>query len=164
MLIRYSSNNSGGNWWLNDEDWKKLEKAGWEVQWIKDEKHPKKPNPECSMCNGTGYSDKERCLCFENILADHAKEGRWLGALAKEAEKEFDDINDAIKEFEKITKQDVSDEGCNCCGPPHSFSWEDEKGEYQYCSGDSCLEYLFQDKDLSKSKREYLERIYEKNE
>lgn len=25
MLIRYSSNNSGGSWWLTDEDWHKLE-------------------------------------------------------------------------------------------------------------------------------------------
>lgn len=31
--ITYDSNNSGGNWWLSDEDWKKLEKAGWNVDW-----------------------------------------------------------------------------------------------------------------------------------
>ena len=31
MKIVYSSNNSGGSWWLSDEDWKKLEAAGWNV-------------------------------------------------------------------------------------------------------------------------------------
>lgn len=32
-VIRYSSNNSGGSWWLSDDDWKALEKAGWAVNW-----------------------------------------------------------------------------------------------------------------------------------
>jgi len=31
--IRYSSNNSGGDWWLSDEDWRNLEKEGWKVEW-----------------------------------------------------------------------------------------------------------------------------------
>lgn len=35
--IEYSSNNSGGDWWLTDQDWTNLEEAGWEVQWKKDE-------------------------------------------------------------------------------------------------------------------------------
>lgn len=34
--VEYSSNNSGGNWWLADSDWKNLEKAGWEVDWKKE--------------------------------------------------------------------------------------------------------------------------------
>lgn len=34
--IRYSSNNSGGKWWLTDDDWKALEKSGWRVSWCKD--------------------------------------------------------------------------------------------------------------------------------
>ena len=33
MLVEYSSNNSGGNWWLKDKDWLALEKAGWRVYW-----------------------------------------------------------------------------------------------------------------------------------
>ena len=33
ITVRYSSNNSGGVWWLSDEDWKNLEAAGWNVQW-----------------------------------------------------------------------------------------------------------------------------------
>jgi hypothetical protein len=35
--IVYSSNNSGGSFWLKDEDWQKLEDAGWTVEW-KDER------------------------------------------------------------------------------------------------------------------------------
>jgi len=44
-----------------------------------------------------------------------------LGALAKEASKMFLSIEDAQAEFEKITKQNVTDEGCRCCGEPHYF-------------------------------------------
>lgn len=36
MIVRYSSNNSGGDWWLTDADWHALEAAGWKVQWVKD--------------------------------------------------------------------------------------------------------------------------------
>ena len=36
MRIEYRSNNSGGDWWLTDDDWKKLEVAGWEVVWLED--------------------------------------------------------------------------------------------------------------------------------
>lgn len=31
--VRYSTNNSGGDWWLSDDDWKNLEKAGWIIEW-----------------------------------------------------------------------------------------------------------------------------------
>jgi hypothetical protein len=31
---RYTSNNSGGHWWLKDEDWFNLAAAGWTVSWI----------------------------------------------------------------------------------------------------------------------------------
>lgn len=35
MIVEYSSNNSGGDWWLSDDDWKNLESAGWKVKWIR---------------------------------------------------------------------------------------------------------------------------------
>ena len=35
-MIRYDSNNSGGDWWLTDEDWKNLEKVGWVIDWEKE--------------------------------------------------------------------------------------------------------------------------------
>jgi hypothetical protein len=33
-IVTYQSNNSGGYWWLDDEDWRNLEKAGWKVEWM----------------------------------------------------------------------------------------------------------------------------------
>jgi hypothetical protein len=101
-IVEYSSNNSGGSWWLKDADWYALEATGWEVDWVKDQKD----------------MDGER----------------WLGALASYARKNFDNPSDAIEEFENITGESASAVGCNCCGPPHSFSYEDEDG-YHYASG-----------------------------
>lgn len=107
--LEYSSNNSGGSWWLKDDDWYALEAAGWTVRWKKDASdHPWfKPD----------------------------KDGRWLGALATHAEivvSSLADAKDKIREWEQITGQDITDEGCNCCGQPHNFhitkadgGWED---------------------------------------
>lgn len=41
MYVEYDSNNSGGSFWLSDEDWFALEKAGWEVNWIKNDSYHK---------------------------------------------------------------------------------------------------------------------------
>jgi len=82
MKIEYFSNNSGGSWWLSDEDWKNLEAAGWTVYWAKEKGH---------------------------------------SALAMNASKDFPDMDSAIREWEEVTGQDASDQGCECCGPPHSF-------------------------------------------
>lgn len=37
VKLEYTSNNSGGSWWLSDDDWLALEKAGWTVNWIKND-------------------------------------------------------------------------------------------------------------------------------
>ena len=111
MKIEYDSNNSGGHWWIEDEHWHALVDAGWEVKWFKD--------------SPVGM-----------IKPD--EDGRWLRALAMKAFKDFETPAEAMREFEKVTKQDVCDEGCNCCGPPHSFRWDGG-----YASGDGCLEHLF---------------------
>ena len=36
ITLEYSSNNSGGSFWLSDQDWKNLEAAGWKVDWKKE--------------------------------------------------------------------------------------------------------------------------------
>ena len=95
MRVRYSSNNSGGEWWLNDKDWKALEAAGWEVKWFRD-----------SAIRESGRYD---------VMANARKTGRWLGALAAEASKEFETPADAIREWEKITGKDAGEDGCSCC-------------------------------------------------
>lgn len=91
-LLSYSSNNSGGNWWLTDSDWYSLAEAGWNVEWRTD-----------------------------------------LGALASRCSKEFDSAEEGINEWESITGKSVASIGCNCCGPPHSFLFEDGDKE-QYIS------------------------------
>ena len=105
VKVEYSSNNSGGSWWLSDEDWYALERAGWDVRWRKDE-------PD------------------EYKMSSERETGRFLGALATEATKEVERPEDAITDFEYVTGQSASDIGCNCCGPPHLFSYTDESGGY----------------------------------
>jgi hypothetical protein len=159
VLVKYSSNNSGGSWWLKDADWLALERAGWHVEWggnyfckskyklSNQEIPPGKPEP-CENpddCHGHRRFDTA-------VEADTGKNGRWLGALAKYASKAFETPGDAMREFEQITRQSVSDEGCNCCGAPHTFEWNNG-----YASGESCLTYLFPDKKIPWNLREFLE-------
>ena len=104
IKVEYDSNNSGGNWWLTDEDWYALENAGWTVRWRRNE------------TNSLGGADKD---------------GRWLGALATEASKEFNSMREGVEEWERITGGYAAEEGCNCCGQPHNFSGNDTvTGEY----------------------------------
>lgn len=98
--VEYDTNNSGGGWWLSDEDWKKLENAGWEVQWVKDD----------PFFKTTGESD------------------RWLGALAMKARIKDVSVKVAIALWEDILGYDASEEGCSCCGQPHSFYKYDDEG------------------------------------
>lgn len=94
MIIKYSSNNSGGGFWLNDQDWINLDAAGWTVEWLKDDPYHKD-------------------------TVDAA--GKWLGTPAFYATREADSIESAIAEWESVTGQDASDPGCSCCGNPHNF-------------------------------------------
>jgi len=153
--VEYRANNSGGNWWLDDEDWMALEDAGWHVKWgglmwcHSDFTIDENPEPTCKTnkeCQG-----HRKCE-----TAEEAEGMRFLGALAVEATKKFNTIQDALQEFEAVTGEDTSAEGCNCCGPPHSFSWKGEKGS-DFCSGESCLPYLYPDKEIPGSIRECLE-------
>lgn len=130
MTIEYRSNNSGGRWWLTDGNWRALEAAGWSVEW--------------SANKRDGFSQPDA-------------DGRWLGALATTTSKDFDSVADALREFESLTGADVSDDGCNCCGPPHSFSWTDESGEYHWASGSDCLQYLY--KNVPTTLREAAKRL-----
>lgn len=140
MKVKYTSNNSGGSWWLSDEDWIKLEKNGWLVEWggsyfcsatIPSWQAPDgRPEP----CKNNNECPGHRK--YDNY--EQADKDRYLGALAKSAWKEFDSEDDAIEEFEKITEQNVSDDGCNCCGQPHSFD-----SEYNYMTHKTNLPEAF---------------------
>jgi len=96
--IKYSSNNSGGSWWLNDDHWLALEKAGWDVDWVRN--------------------------WFESwkVTNETKQTGRWLGALATSALAPVGmALEQAEANFERVTGMNVNDVGCECCGPPHSF-------------------------------------------
>ncbi len=108
LIVEYSSNNSGGSWWLGDEDWNNLARGGWQVDWYSD--------PEVRNVFGSGGD-------------------RFIGALATRARKHFHKMGDAIREWEELTGKDSTDVGCSCCGTPHSFSSENTKtGEHNYWS------------------------------
>lgn len=100
MKVEYDSNNSGGSWWLDDADWIALEKAGWKVNWSRDQDRFGK------------------------------KEERWLGTLATSASREGLSLRDAVDEWESVTGKCSTDAGCPCCGQPHSFTLYDDNGKY----------------------------------
>jgi hypothetical protein len=159
MKIEYSSNNSGGSWWLSDKDWEKLRKAGWEVQ---DYVHVCR---EVERKIAEGDSEVLRFDPRRWYSQDAKGVYRYLGAIATKATKNFETPAEAMREFEKITGQSVMDEGCNCCGAPHSFRWgraiDDslpKTAEYGRASGEECREYLF-DESAPANLRDALEEI-----
>ena len=129
--VEYSSNNSGGSWWLKDEDWIKLEKAGWEVQWGQayfcGSKHqmaseslkPKKACPK-GKCNGHHFKSYK----------DMTEKDRWLGSLATSAIKRNTTMKAAALEWETVLNMRATDAGCACCGQPHRFTEYDANGQY----------------------------------
>lgn len=116
VLVEYSSNNSGGRWWLTDEQWAALEKAGWVVAWLQAGFDAKEPYPAT-------YAEACRAVKED-------KDRRWLGALATSATRHGLGLQEAVAEWEGATGASSTDAGCPCCGQPHSFTAYDEKGEY----------------------------------
>lgn len=100
MKVEYTSNNSGGEWWLTDDDWYALEKAGWKVVWSRD----------------------------VEILGQ--KQERRLGALATSAFREGLGLHEAVDEWEVVTGKFSTEAGCPCCGQPHYFTLYDDNDNY----------------------------------
>ena len=124
--VEYSSNNSGGAWWLNDEDWKALEVAGWIVEWKATKRHAMNGNDYARAGDGTPILEDGR---DEHAMTD--KDGRWLGALATLAYKpNCSSLREAADEWERITGKSATDAGCPCCGQPHNFTLYDELGKH----------------------------------
>jgi len=104
MKVEYSSNNSGGSWWVDDAGWYALEKAGWIIDWVKDRK---------------------------DQWTEERETGRWLGALATSATlPNCVSLSDAVDSFESATGCCATDSGCPCCGPPHHFTLYDDNDKY----------------------------------
>jgi len=152
-ILYYDSNNSGGSWWLKDEDWKALEEAGWTVHWamrvrtqygVMWESGRNYDDDPLSMLErpklGKRWPDKtdgfrsDDEILHVNTSYEEALENdaRWLGALACSAAKAGPDPEALVAEFERLTGQNSGDEGCNCCGPPHSFRWTSPDGQEGY--------------------------------
>jgi hypothetical protein len=129
MYTEYKSNNSGGRWWLTDDQWKALEKAGWVIAWMthgcryvgrdcerNTDGTPKLyPIGELTEQPGVGRADED---------------GRWLGALATEAYRSGLSMREAVDEWIRITGENPLDAGCPCCGNPHTFTEYDNAGNY----------------------------------
>jgi hypothetical protein len=121
-LLEYSSNNSGGNFWLTDKDWKNLEKAGWIVHWVHDSDDPSHTHAG----DEDDWADHQHRHSYTDPLVPSVWNGeRWLEAAATTAAIATDDPDKAVEEFERITGRDVSAKGCSCCGSPHSFAYTD---------------------------------------
>lgn len=122
-VLEYSSNNSGGNWWLDDADWEALEAAGWNVHWKGED-----------WGEGTFVDPADAELAHpDQLLAPRAKLGHsWLGALATSAAKEFNNWGEGVDEWQRITGQGAWEKGCECCGPPHYFTFYNDDGTVAY--------------------------------
>lgn len=137
-LLVYDPNNSGGRWWLNHEDYLALEQEGWIVYWVhsKDQTHEgfvggDKNDPH-TWKDSFGKHDHKTGSAQE-VRSTHDG-GDWFGATADGAGKRFDTAEQGVREWERITGQTASEEGCNCCGNPHSFEWKGDDGSNKHSS------------------------------
>ncbi len=133
MYVEYSSNNSGGHWWLADKDWKALEKAGWVVAWASME-HVAAKGGDCQR-DKRGMPKLKKLPATQKTarFVDKGKDGAWryMGALAHEAYlPDCGSLEDAAASWEKATGQSALSAGCACCGKPHNFTLYDEKGTW----------------------------------
>lgn len=129
-LLKYSSNNSGGSFWLSLADWQALEKGGWIVHWVHDEDDPSHTHE-----GDHSYSFGVHMHDYSDELVPAKWNGQdWLGTPAKGAVLVTDDPQAGVDQFEALTGQNLDDEGCNCCGPPHSISFQTDDGKTSYLS------------------------------
>lgn len=133
MYVEYDSNNSGGHWWLKDEDWKALEAAGWIVAWASLEYQYNEQGNHLYDNNGVPKlvqmgEGNSRFPVF--VKQDKKGEYRKLGTLATTAYRSGLSLREAAAEWEKITGHDAAEAGCPCCGQPHTFTEYDDNGKY----------------------------------
>jgi len=147
VRVEYSTNNSGGSWWLKDRHWKALSDAGWNVQWggrkffcgSKYSSIDSRPAYLTVECGGECHGHAPYLTYDEAALGK-----RYMGAVATEASKTFPNARSAIDGFEQLTGMNAADEGCNCCGPPHSFTFTTPDGNSEYASGDDVLGIMYE--------------------
>jgi hypothetical protein len=132
MYVEYNPNNSGGSWWLKDEDWHALAAAGWKVVWATHEILYGKGGDYVREADGTPtVVPRDDPRVAGDRLSGFGVEGdRYMGALARYAYRAGLSLRDAVAEWERATGQSSTDAGCPCCGPPHHFTEYDDAGKY----------------------------------
>lgn len=138
--VEYGSNNSGGEWWLSDEQWRALELAGWEVVWggmyfcrTRFNLGRKRPAylGDADPCANSGACPGHRLARSYAEALELGDDARWLGALAMSAFlRGATSLRDAAKQWERVTGMDATDAGCQCCGQPHTFTLYDDNGKW----------------------------------
>lgn len=123
-VLRYSPNNSGGHWWLDTEAYERLEKTGWTVHWA----HEKE------TAWGRGPDVVADVYEYKELLkpVERNKDLNYMGAEAGSCAKAFPNPEMGVQEWQRIVGQSAAEMGCNCCGPPHNFSWYDDNGDETY--------------------------------
>lgn len=129
--VEYSSNNSGGGWWLKDTDWLALEEQGWEIEWggldfcnpkygpFGGQRHTAPDTHEPDLCPG-----HRRAASLAEAIANDDK---WLGCYARAARIEIEAYSATLAEgvasewWRETLGMDPDEEGCSCCAQPHSF-------------------------------------------
>lgn len=133
MYVEYSSNNSGGSWWLEDQDWRSLEAGGWKVEWARLENLYDEKGSYVRDEDGTPkLVPVEQGNSKFGALFNRENDGdyRYMGALAKKAYRVGLSLLEAAAEWEKLTGKSSTDAGCPCCGQPHNFTEYDDDGKY----------------------------------
>jgi hypothetical protein len=134
-ILQYDPTNSGGRWWLDTDDWKALESAGWTVHWVHDinDIHPEHPPGACPDPRKDPHVyGKEKSLAWGEHTHSYGccqlvpatwNGGHWLGTAARGAAKQFASEEEGIAEWESILGKNPYEAGCECCGQPHFFSF-----------------------------------------
>ena len=132
MYVEYNSNNSGGHWWLDDNQWRALEAAGWKVAWYRLEHLYNEEGSHVIDDDGTPKLVPIRQGNYPfGLFVQRGSDGeyRFFGGLAQKAYRSGATLKDAVAEWEMITGISSTSDGCPCCGRPHSFTQYDDGGK-----------------------------------
>ena len=132
--VEYNPNNSGGHWWLTDDNWRALEAAGWKVQWASTGfAYTEKGANELDADGTPKLVPIEKVKSkYRMMMTDKDEAGvyRYLGALARYAYRTGLPLREAVAEWERVTGASSTEAGCSCCGVPHTFTEYDADGKH----------------------------------